>query len=369
MTSKDLYELLGIPRDADAVSIKSAYRKKAIKYHPDKNKGNKEAEEKFKEVTFAYEVLSDTSKRQQYDRFGIEGVNQSAGYQSTSGGFGDIFSDIFEDFFGGQTRSGGASRAQRGADLGMQVEIDFIQAVKGCTESVKVKRHEQCRVCSGEGAEPGSKKSTCPTCHGAGEVTTSTGFFSMRQACGRCRGDGQVIERLCSTCHGSGREATQRSISIKIPAGVDNGTRIRVTGEGEGGIKGGPRGDLFVEIFVAPHEMFKRNGLDLICEVPISFTQAALGGEIEIPTLDGSDKLEVQEGTQTGRMFKIKGKGVPSIRGDRKGDLLIRVVVETPTDLNAKQKNLLKQFAEAGGEKVHPISKTFMKKMKDFLKV
>lgn len=368
MTSKDLYELLGIQRNAEISAIKSAYRKQAIKYHPDKNKGNKEAEEKFKEVTFAYEVLSDATKREQYDRFGIEGLSASGGFQNASGGFGDIFSDIFEDFFGGQSRSN-QSRAQRGADLAMQIEIDFMQAVKGCSEPVKVKRHEQCRVCAGEGAEPGSKKTTCPTCQGAGEVVSSSGFFNLRQTCGRCRGTGQIIERLCSTCHGSGREETNRSISIKIPAGVDNGNRIRVTGEGEGGVKGGPRGDLYVEIFVAPHEMFKRNGLDLICEIPISFTQAALGGELEIPTLEGSDRLEIDEGTQTGKIFKIKGKGVPSIRGERVGDLLIHVIVETPTDLNAKQKTLMKQFAEAGGEKVHPIAKTFMKKMKDFLKV
>ena len=292
----------------------------------------------------------------------------SSGFHQSAGGFADVFSDIFEDFFG-MPGQGQGHRQSRGSDLGTQLVIKFMEAVFGCKKDIKVRREEQCRVCRGEGARPGTSRKTCQRCRGAGEIAVSSGFFSIRRPCDACQGQGSVIDKPCTECHGRGRETVGRTINVRVPAGVDNGTRLRIAGEGEGGFKGGSRGNLYVDIFVEPHDIFKRHGLDVLCEVPVSLTQVALGAEIDIPTLTGKAKLKVPSGTQTGRIFRMRGKGVASLKGDRLGDQHVRVVVETPTGLSKKQKDLLEEFARNSGEKVNPISKTFVSKMKDFLKV
>ena len=370
MSNQDLYASLGVAKTASAEEIKSAFRKHALKYHPDRNPGDKQAEEKFKELSRAYEVLSDPEKRASYDRFGLDGLNSGAGYHGAEGGFSDVFSDIFEDFFGGSGASQRRTqRAARGSDLGSEVELEFMEAVRGCEKKVPVQREEVCRTCAGQGAAPGTQKKVCNTCRGAGEILASSGFFSIRRPCHSCAGQGSIIEKPCGSCRGSGREVTERTITVKVPAGVDTGMRLRVSGEGEAGHKGGSRGDLYVDILVEAHEIFKRSGSDILCEVPISFAQAALGADIEVPTLDGTTTLKVPAGTQTGKTFRLKGKGIASVKGDGTGDEHVRVVVETPTNLNAKQKELLSQFAASSGEKAHPMSHSFMKKMKDLLKV
>jgi len=365
---KDFYEILGVSKNVSKEEIKSAYRKLALKYHPDRNRGNKEAEETFKQLSRAYEILSDDAKRSAYDHYGVEGVAASTGFHQSAGGFADIFSDIFEDFFGGTQRER-AHRPARGSDLGTQVEIKFMEAVFGCKKQIKVRREEQCRVCRGEGTRPGTSRRPCQQCRGAGEVAVSSGFFSIRRTCDQCQGQGSVIDKPCPECHGRGREETTRTITLRVPPGVDNGTRLRVTGEGEAGFKSGPRGDLYVDIFVELHEIFKRHGLDILCEVPVSFTQVALGDEIDIPTLVGKASLKVPAGTQTGRIFRMRGKGIKALRGGEIGDQHVRVVVETPTGLNRKQKDLLTEFAHISGEKANPIANTFIQKMKEFLKV
>lgn len=371
MSHQDLYALFGVAKTASAEEIKSAFRKHALKHHPDRNPGDKQAEEKFKEYSRAYEILSDDEKRAAYDRYGIDGINSGAGFGGAGGpdGFSDVFSDIFEDFFGGGGGQRRAQRAARGSDLGVEVELEFMEAVRGCEKKVPVRREEVCRTCAGQGAAPGTSKKTCNTCRGAGEILVSSGFFQVRRPCHSCAGQGSIIEKPCGSCRGSGREATERTITVKVPAGVDTGMRLRVSGEGEAGHKGGSRGDLYVDIFVEAHEIFKRNGTDILCDVPISFAQAALGAEIEVPTLDGPTTLKVPAGTQTGKAFKLKGKGIASIKGDGHGDEHVRVIVETPTNLTSKQKELLTQFAESSGEKAHPLSHSFMKKMKSILKV
>ncbi len=372
MSTQDLYVLFGVAKTASAEEIKSAFRKHALKHHPDRNPGDKHAEEKFKEYSRAYEILSDPEKRAAYDRYGMDGVNGGAGFGGAGGaeGFSDVFSDIFEDFFGGGR--GGQHRTQRaarGADLGVELELTFLEAVHGCDKKVPVRREEVCRTCAGQGAAPGTQKKVCTTCRGAGEVLASSGFFQIRRPCPSCAGQGSIIEKPCGSCRGSGRESTERTITVKVPAGVDSGMRLRVSGEGEAGHKGGHRGDLYVDIHVDEHEIFKRSGSDILCDVPISFAQAALGAEIKVPTLEGPTELKVPAGTQTGKVFRLKGKGIHSIKGDGRGDEHVRVVVETPTALSSKQKELLQQFAEISGEKAHPISHSFMKKMKDLLKV
>lgn len=374
MSTQDLYDLLGVTKTASPEEIKSAFRKHALKHHPDRNPGDKQAEEKFKEYSRAYEVLSDPEKRAAYDRYGIDGLSSGSGSGFGGGeAFSDIFSDIFEDFFGGGR--GGASgqrraqRAARGSDLGVEVELTFLEAVRGCEKKVPVHREEVCRTCAGEGTASGTHKKVCNTCRGAGEILASSGFFSIRRPCHACGGQGSIIEKPCGSCRGTGREKTERTITVKVPAGVDTGMRLRVSGEGEAGHKGGHRGDLYVDIFVEAHEIFKRSGTDILCDVPISFAQAALGAEIQVPTLDGPESLKVPAGTQTGKAFRLKGKGIVSLKGDGRGDEHVRVIVETPTHLDSKQKELLKQFAESTGEKVHPLSHSFMKKMKDILKV
>lgn len=362
---RDYYETLSVTRNASGEEIKKAYRKCALQHHPDRNPGDKKAEDRFKEATEAYQVLSDDSKRKVYDQFGHEGLNQQGLGGFSSAGFGDIFEDIFEDFFGGTARRG--HRAQRGSDLATAVEITLEEAAEGVEKTLDIRREENCAACKGEGAKPGTERKTCSTCRGSGQVMASSGFFSISRACPKCHGQGSFIEHPCETCRGSGRVAAARKISARIPAGVDTGVRLRVPGEGEAGHRGGPRGDLYVEIHVHPHEIFGREGEDLICQVPISLTQAALGCEVRVPTLKGPHLLKIPAGTQTGKTFRLKGKGFPSLRGAGIGDEEVRITVETPTHLNEKQQELLRQFAELAGEKVNPISSSFVQKVKKLL--
>ncbi|RMF20021.1 MAG: molecular chaperone DnaJ [Gammaproteobacteria bacterium] len=342
MSKRDYYEVLGVSREATAVEIKKAYRKLAMRYHPDRNPGDKEAEEKFKEANEAYEVLSDESKRSAYDQFGHAGVDGQAGGGFGGGGpsFSDIFGDVFGDIFGG----GRSSRSNRGADLRYTLELDLEEAVRGKTVEIRVPSHVRCEECNGSGAEKGSSPETCSTCHGAGQVRMQQGFFSVQQTCPRCRGAGKIIRVPCRKCHGAGVVEEEKTLSVKVPPGVDTGDRIRLAGEGEPGLNGGPSGDLYVQIAVREHHLFVRDGNNLYCEVPISIVDAALGGELEIPTLDGRLKLKIPAETQTGKLFRLRGKGVTPLRGGAPGDLLCRVVVETPVNLTSRQKELLREF-------------------------
>lgn len=360
---RDYYEILGVERSATADEIKKAYRKCALEHHPDRNPGNKRSEELFKEATEAYQVLADTEKRSLYDRYGHEGVTGLGGGFSEATGFGDIFQDIFEDFFGSATGRG-RSRPQRGNDLGHEIEIGFLEAAFGVEKDVDVKREELCSACRGDGAKPGTPRKTCNACHGTGQVLASSGFFSISRTCGRCRGQGSFIEHPCGACQGQGRILIDRRIHIRIPAGADNGLRLRMTGEGEAGSRGGPRGDLYVDIRVRPHEFFTRDREDLHCEVPISFVQAALGCEIRVPTLHGPVVQKIPAGTQHGKVFKLKGRGLPSLRGGPAGDEHVKIAVETPTHLTERQKELLREFASISGEKANPMAASFMEKVR-----
>jgi molecular chaperone DnaJ len=364
---RDYYEVLGVAKNISADELKKAYRQAALKFHPDRNPGDKKAEEKFKEATEAYQVLSDPNKKQIYDQYGHEGLNSTGmGGGFSAAGFGDIFEDIFEDFFGGGPRS--RRRAQRGSDLQYDLEILFQEAAFGVEKDIEIRREETCTACKGDGAKPGTSRATCPVCHGSGQVLASSGFFSISRTCGRCHGEGNFAEHSCAICQGAGRVTADRKIHVKIPAGVDNGLRLRMNGEGEAGLRGGPRGDLYIDIHVKSHEFFTREGDNILCEVPLSFVQAALGCEIEVPTLTGSVVHRVPAGTQTGKVFKLKGKGIASLRGYGLGDEEVRIVVETPTHLSEKQKELLQQFAELSGEKVNPISSSFMERAKNLFK-
>lgn len=365
-TKRDYYEILSIPRNAPEDEIKKAYRKCALQWHPDRNPGNKKAEENFKEATQAYQVLADPQKRKLYDQFGHEGLN-SGGFNPSgfsSAGFGDIFEDIFEDFFSAGGGGPRRRRAQKGSDLGVALEVSFEEAASGVERSIDIQREETCSHCSGEGAEPGTEKNTCATCRGTGQVLASSGFFSISRSCPKCHGQGTVIEYPCLECHGSGRRLAKRKIQTKIPAGVDTGVRMRIPGEGEAGHRGGSRGDLYVEIHVKPHEIFTREGDDLVCVVPVSMALAALGGQIQVPTLKGTTALKIPAGTQSGKSFKLKGKGFHSLRGHGTGDEEVRIQVETPTHLSDEQIELLKSFAELSGEKVNPQTATFINKVK-----
>lgn len=367
---RDYYQVLGVSKSAEPEEIKKAYRKCALAHHPDRNPGNQKAEENFKEATEAYQVLSDPQKRQLYDQYGHEGVSSAGGFGAggfSASGFGDVFEDIFEDFFGGGGRRS-RQRPQRGSDLEVEIVISFEEAAFGATKIINARREEICSTCKGDGARPGTERSTCSTCHGSGQVLASSGFFSISRPCHRCQGQGVLIEHPCAACRGTGRVAVERKVEVRIPAGVDNGVRLRMTGEGEAGLRGGGRGDLFIEISVKPHELFKREGNDISCEVPISFTQAALGCEIEVPTLVGTTTLKIPAGSQTGKVFKLKGKGIASVHGHGVGDEEIRILVETPTHLSDKQKELLKEFAGLSGEKVNPLSSSFFEKAKKLFK-
>jgi molecular chaperone DnaJ len=364
---KDYYELLGVNRNAGEEEIKKAYRKLALQYHPDRNPGDKQAEEKFKDVSEAYSVLSDPQKRSQYDQFGHAAFGEGgpfAGGFDFSGGFEDIFGDIFGEFFGGGAGARRRGRG-RGEDLRYNLSLKFEEAVHGTEKKIKIPRHGPCETCRGSGAKPGTAPQTCPTCRGRGQVNFQQGFFSVSRTCGQCQGQGTIIKDPCATCGGAGRVRTMHTLSVKIPHGVDNGSRLKLRGEGESGPPGGTPGDLYVVIQVEPHPIFVRDELDIICEVPISFVQAALGAEIDVPTLEGKVKMKIPPGTQSGKLFRLKGKGVKDHQGYHQGDQHVRVIVETPTRLTAKQRELLKEFAALGGEEVNPLSKGFFDKMKE----
>ncbi len=375
MAKRDYYEVLGVSRNASEAELKKAFRRLAQKYHPDRNPGDKEAEERFKEAKEAYETLSDPRKRAAYDQFGHAGVEPGMGGTAGAGGgfggasFSDIFGDVFGDIFGGGPGRGG-SRSYRGADLRYDLELTLEEAVMGTTVRIRVPTQVACPACGGTGAQPGSRPETCPTCGGVGQVRMQQGFFSVQQTCPRCRGAGQIIHDPCTRCHGQGRVQETRTLSVKVPAGVDTGDRIRLAGEGEAGQNGGPPGDLYVQIRVKEHPIFERQDNNLYCEVPIPFVTAALGGELEVPTLDGRVNLKIPPETQSGRLFRLRGKGVKPVRGGPVGDLLCRVVVETPVNLTPRQKELLREFEktldEKGGSHHNPQSHSWLDSVKKF---
>lgn len=368
MAKRDYYEVLGVNRDASEDEIKKSYRRLAMKNHPDRNPEDVNAEERFKEASEAYEILSNAEKRQAYDQFGHAGVDANMGNGFAGGNFSDIFSDVFGDIFGGGGR-GGRSSVQRGADLRYVLELSLEQAVSGDNVEIDVPVLAACEDCDGSGAKPGTSASTCPDCAGAGQIRVAQGFFSLQQTCPRCRGAGQIIRDPCTGCGGSGRKEKRKKLSVRIPPGVDTGDRIRLSGEGEAGFNGGPAGDLFVQVEVREHPIFSRDGRNLFCEMPLSFVDAALGGEIEVPTLNGRVKLKIPAETQTGKVFRLRGKGVTPVRGGGVGDLLCRINVETPVNLNDKQKKLLKELKDslgAGGARHSPRESSWFQGVKDF---
>ena len=376
MPKRDYYEVLGVERGAELEEIKKSYRKLAIKYHPDKNPGDKAAEEKFKELGEAYEALSDPQKRAAYDQYGhaafdprMRGGGRSGGFHDPTDIFREVFGggSIFEDLFGGGTRSD-PTQPQRGADLRYDMEITFEEAAHGAEKEISVTKPDRCDVCHGSGAEAGSKSRTCPTCGGRGQVISSRGIFSIAQTCPRCEGAGRVLEKPCKACGGAGRRDQTTRIKLRIPAGVDTGSRLRSSGNGEAGLRGGPSGDLYVVLHVKAHEIFQRDGDDLICDVPISFVQAALGAEVEVPTLEGKTHIKIPAGTQPGTAFRLKGRGIKNIQGFGTGDLHVRVHVEVPTHLNTAQKTKLQEFAALCDETVNPITQGFFEKAKKFFR-
>lgn len=380
MSKNDFYETLGVSKTATDAEVKKAYKRKAMKFHPDRNQGDKakEAEEQFKEINQAYEVLSDKQKRSAYDQFGHAGVDpsmgggQGGGFGGFGGGaggfnFGDVFGDIFGDAFGGGR--GGQQGAQRGADLLQKVDLTLEQAVKGHGMTIKVPTMVSCEPCNGGGSEKGSRAETCGDCGGSGQVRMQQGFIAIQQTCPKCRGQGKVIKNPCRKCHGTGRQRDYKSLAVKIPAGVDTGDRIRLSGEGEVGERGAASGDLYVEVQVKEHDVFKRKDNHLYCDVPVGFVTSAVGGDIEAPTLEGRVKIKVQAGTQTGKLYRLRGKGVKSVRGGSTGDLLCRVTVETPINLTSEQKQLLQKFEESiakNTSKHSPKACTWLNRVKSF---
>ena len=358
MTKRDYYEVLSVTRTADGETIKKSYRKLALQYHPDRNPGDKAAEEKFKEAAEAYAVLSDADKRVRYDQFGHSmggaGFSGFEGFQDAFGGFSDIFGDLFEDFFGG---SGGGGRrrgrGQRGSDLEYTVELELAEVLTGKTFDLEIPRKETCGECLGTGAEKGSKKKTCSDCGGRGEVRVSQGFFTLRRTCPRCHGEGESIEKPCPSCHGEGRARKTRKLQVKIPAGIEHGSRLRVTGEGEAGQGGAPRGDLYIQVLIKKNKTFERQGHDIYCEVLIPYTVAVLGGEVEVPTLTGKTCLEIAAGTPAGKVLKIKGEGVPAFgMENRRGEEYVKVDIEIPTKLSKSERELLEKLAAERKEKI-----------------
>jgi molecular chaperone DnaJ len=349
MAKRDYYEVLGVERNADAAVLKKAYRRLAMKFHPDRNPDDASAEDSFKEAKEAYEVLSDGSKRGAYDQFGHAGVDPNMGDGQRGGaGFRDIFDDVFGDIFGG--RGGGGSRVYRGADLRYELELSLEDACHGTEVRISVPTRNTCETCDGSGAKKGTSPSPCGTCNGVGQVRIQQGFFSIQQTCPHCQGSGKVITDPCDGCHGEGWVRDTNNLKVKVPGGVDTGNRIRLSNEGEPGENSGPPGDLYVEIHVKSHPIFERDGTNLFCEVPIGFADATLGGDLEVPTLDNRVNVKVPEGTQTGKLFRIRGKGVRAVNGGGVGDLICRVVVETPVNLNRKQRELLEEFQSSMNE-------------------
>ncbi len=345
MSQHDYYELLEVNRGSTEAEIKKSYRRLAMKYHPDRNSGDQEAEDKFKEIQKAYAILSDPQKRAAYDQFGHAGVDGGSG-AGGFGGFGDVFGDIFENIFS-QGRGRQQSRAQRGSDLQYNVQLTLEEAAQGKQIEITVPKHVGCQTCDGSGAKKGSQPARCETCNGIGEVRMQQGFFSIQQTCPSCRGEGHIITEPCEKCHGQGRVRESKTLTVKIPAGVDNQDRVRLIGEGEAGALGGPPGDLYVQVAVKPHPIFERHESDLLCEVPISFVTASLGGTIEVPTLEGRVALKIPAETQTGKSFRLRGKGLHSIRGRARGDLICKAVIETPVNLQREQKEILEKFQES----------------------
>ncbi|HET9403980.1 MAG TPA: molecular chaperone DnaJ [Burkholderiales bacterium] len=370
MAKRDYYEVLGVNRDASEEDIKKSYRKLAMKWHPDRNPDNPKAEDRFKEAKEAYEVLSDSQKRAAYDQFGHAGVDPAAaagaGAGAGFGNFADAFGDIFGDIFGGGR---GRSNVYRGADLRYNLEVSLEEAARGTETRIRIPAMEECVTCHGSGAKPGTQPTTCPNCQGHGQVRMQQGFFSIQQTCPRCHGSGKIVASPCATCGGAGRIKQHKTLSVKIPAGVDEGDRIRLSGEGEAGVNGGPPGDLYVVIHLKPHPVFTRDHNDLHCEMPISFTTAALGGEIEIPTLDGSAKVKIPPESQSGKVFRLRGKGIKGVRSSGHGDLICHVAVETPVNLTARQKELLAELEainQKDGGRHNPRAKSWMEKVREF---
>ncbi|HKC17016.1 MAG TPA: molecular chaperone DnaJ [Steroidobacteraceae bacterium] len=376
MPKTDYYRLLDVPRNASEADIKKAYRRLAMKFHPDRNPGDKSAEESFKEAKEAYEVLSDAGRRAIYDQHGHAGIDaaRQGGGGSGFGGaeqFSDIFGDVFGDIFGGARRGGARSQVYRGADLRYDVELDLAEAVFGHTLEIDLTKLVECEVCHGSGAAKGSSPVQCETCAGSGQVRVSQGFFTLQQTCPQCRGAGRVVRNPCDACLGQGRVRKHKKLSVKIPRGVDNGDRVRLTNEGEAGRNGGPSGDLYVEVHVREHPIFERDGAHLSCEVPLSFATATLGGAVDVPTLDGEVSLKVPPESQSGRVFRLRGKGIQPARGGQQGDLFCRVVIETPVKLSTEQRELLQKFDESlrhDGNRHAPRQKSFLEGVKRFFK-
>jgi molecular chaperone DnaJ len=380
MSKRDFYEILGIDRKADEAAVKKAYRSKAQQFHPDRNPSDKAAETKFKEVNEAYEILKDPQKRAAYDQFGHAAFDPAqghppGGFRPGPGGqghefnFGGGFADIFEDIFGditGRGRRGGAQRGpERGQDLRYDLEVTLEDAYKGKKATVRVPTAAKCNACHGSGGEGGAKPKTCPTCQGRGRVRASQGFFTIERTCVACSGTGEVIDKPCKTCRGEGRIVHEKTLAVNVPPGVDEGTRIRLAGEGEAGLRGGPAGDLYIFISIAPHEIFQRDGANVYCHVPISMITAALGGGAEVPTVEGTRaRVTIPAGTQTGEQFRLRGKGMTQIRSQLRGDMIIEVAVETPAHLTTRQKQILEEFRQAGGEDASPRSKSFLDKVR-----
>ncbi|WP_020396058.1 molecular chaperone DnaJ [Thiolinea disciformis] len=372
MSKRDYYEILGLSKTCAEGEIKTSFRRLAMKYHPDRNPGDAEAELKFKEAKEAYEVLSDSNKRAAYDQFGHAGVNGGmGGGRGPQGGFGDIFEDIFGDIFGGGgRRGGGGTRAYRGSDLQYNLELSLEEAVAGTEVEIRVPSMQTCKTCEGSGARKGTHPQACKTCHGQGQVRIQQGFFAVQQTCPQCHGNGKTISDPCPDCHGQGRVEEQRKLSVRIPMGVDTGDRVRLSGEGEAGINGGPSGDLYVQVFIKEHELFTRDGDNLYSEVPIRFTTATLGGEIEVPSLDGKVTLKIPPETQTGKKFRLRNKGVKSVRSASLGDLICTVVVETPVNLTKRQRELLEELDASmneGGKRHSPKEYSWLDKAKGFI--
>lgn len=360
MAKRDYYEVLGVSRDASDAEVKKAYRQLALQYHPDRNPGDKRAEERFKEVNEAYSVLSDPEKRAQYDRFGTVGV----GVDVSDLGFGTLFDDLFEGFFGATGRRDRRARGRRGEDLRYDLEIGLEEAAIGLETKVQIPRPEPCEVCKGSGLEPGTRREVCPGCQGRGQVRFSQGFLTVARTCPRCGGEGEVNRHPCKGCHGEGRQNRERLLKIKIPAGVDDGSHLRLSGEGAAGSQGGPPGDLFIVIHVRPHDFFTRRGEDLYCDLPLSFPHLALGAEVEVPVLGGTSPLKVPPGTQPGQILRLRGKGMPELGGRRRGDICYQAVLEVPTRLTARQRQILEELQRASQDERGPLLAAFIERMK-----